>query len=278
MKIYDGFTFYNELDMLRVRLVEHDPFVDYFIIVEGDKTFSGKPKPFYFNANDPRFSCFRDKIISVKINLDSAPCDPWANEKKQRDGILRAATPEANDLILIGDVDEIVGRQHWPKVLSGVQRQEAVAIRMLTTYYYINLLLSVDCTATKIYKFKVLKEKNLSGDGARWCSWARPLPSIYGITRAYGWHFSFIGAETFIRNKIEAFSHQEYNSEEWKGLDRIREVVQNRKWLFGDLGRFVSFPVNDSWPLEMLANPVWKTYTEEPDPVMFRLRALFSRH
>ena len=81
-------------------------------------------------------------------------------------GFYGPPTPEANDLILIGDVDEIVGRQHWPKVLSGVQRQEAVAIRMLTTYYYINLLLSVDCTATKIYKFKVLKEKNLSGDGA----------------------------------------------------------------------------------------------------------------
>ena len=59
MKVYDGFIFYNELDLLRVRLVEHAPFVDRFIIVEGDRTFAGKPKPYYFDVMDSRFAATR---------------------------------------------------------------------------------------------------------------------------------------------------------------------------------------------------------------------------
>ena len=86
MKVYDGFTFYNELDMLRVRLVEHSPFVDSFILVEGDRTFSGQSKPSYFDPMDDRFKEFRHKIIHVKAALNAAPCDAWINERSQKEG------------------------------------------------------------------------------------------------------------------------------------------------------------------------------------------------
>ena len=88
MKIYDAFTFYNEFDLLRARLVEHDPFVDYFVLVEGDHTFSGHPKPMYFDPSDPRLAQFCHKIIRVKANLQTAPCDAWNNERTQRRAIL----------------------------------------------------------------------------------------------------------------------------------------------------------------------------------------------
>ena len=34
MAVYDAFMFFNEFDLLSVRLQEHDPFVDYFILVQ----------------------------------------------------------------------------------------------------------------------------------------------------------------------------------------------------------------------------------------------------
>ena len=43
-KIYDCFKFYNELDLLEIRLNELDPHVDFFVIVEATKTHSGKKK------------------------------------------------------------------------------------------------------------------------------------------------------------------------------------------------------------------------------------------
>lgn len=40
--IYDIFSFNNELDMLGLRLEILSPYVDYFVLVEADRTFSGK--------------------------------------------------------------------------------------------------------------------------------------------------------------------------------------------------------------------------------------------
>jgi len=62
-KIYDTFLFFNELDLLEIRLTMLYPHVDYFVISECDYTFSGKQKPFYFDENKEKFSKFMDKII-----------------------------------------------------------------------------------------------------------------------------------------------------------------------------------------------------------------------
>ena len=67
MKIYDCFNFFNELDILELRLNILYEHVDYFVIVEADKTHSGENKPFYLKENMERFKKFSDKIISYHI-------------------------------------------------------------------------------------------------------------------------------------------------------------------------------------------------------------------
>ena len=41
-KVYDCFTFFNELDLLEVRLAELYNVVDHFVIVESPISFTGK--------------------------------------------------------------------------------------------------------------------------------------------------------------------------------------------------------------------------------------------
>ena len=50
-KIYDCFNFFNELDILEIRLNTLYEYVDYFVIVESNLTHSGEQKPFYFEEN-----------------------------------------------------------------------------------------------------------------------------------------------------------------------------------------------------------------------------------
>ena len=47
-KIYDCFIFFNELDLLELRLEEHFDRVDIFVLCEANTTFTGRPKPLVF--------------------------------------------------------------------------------------------------------------------------------------------------------------------------------------------------------------------------------------
>ena len=67
MKIYDGFIFFNELDLLEIRLNILNDVVDYFILVEASVTHQGTPKPFIFEENKDKFTKFLDKIIYIKV-------------------------------------------------------------------------------------------------------------------------------------------------------------------------------------------------------------------
>ena len=47
LKVYDVFPFFNELDLLEIRLNTLNDFVDEFIIIEADTTHSGLSKPYF---------------------------------------------------------------------------------------------------------------------------------------------------------------------------------------------------------------------------------------
>ena len=62
--IYDCFPFFNELDILEIRLNVLYETVDYFVITEADKTHTGKAKEYLFEQNKERFSKFLDKLYT----------------------------------------------------------------------------------------------------------------------------------------------------------------------------------------------------------------------
>ena len=64
-RVFDCFPFFNELDVLEIRLAELDALVDHFVIVEATRTHTGKPKPLYFADNRKRYDRYAHKIIHV---------------------------------------------------------------------------------------------------------------------------------------------------------------------------------------------------------------------
>ena len=47
-KVFDCFPFYDELDLLEIRLNILNDVVDYFVLSEATRTFTGKPKPLHY--------------------------------------------------------------------------------------------------------------------------------------------------------------------------------------------------------------------------------------
>ena len=106
--IYDCFPFFNELDLLEIRLNVLKDVIDKFVLVEAGETHTGRAKPFYFKDNERRYSAFHDRIVYVKIERFPKGHDAWWCENYQRNEIVRGLEgAKPDDVVLISDIDEI---------------------------------------------------------------------------------------------------------------------------------------------------------------------------
>src|SRR5271170_855459 len=105
--IVDCFTFFDELDLLELRLEILDGVVDRFVLCEAPFTFRGEPKPLTYAGAAGRFARWRERIVPL-VYPHAADPNPWLNEWGQRDYLITGlADCNDADLVLIGDCDEI---------------------------------------------------------------------------------------------------------------------------------------------------------------------------
>jgi beta-1,4-mannosyl-glycoprotein beta-1,4-N-acetylglucosaminyltransferase len=217
-KIVDGFIFYNELALLEYRLNVLDSVVDHFVLVESRQTFTGKEKPLFFNDNKERFKKWLPKIIHIIVDLPHKN-DAWANESIQRNAIqqgISAIELSKDDLIIISDVDEILD----PNTLLSQKIDFTIdcsSVEMDMYYYNIEHKLGDPWRHVKLMTAGYLGHK--TPDGIR-----RSNPNR--VIKKGGWHLSYFGSAEFIRNKIQHFSHQEFNTEDITNTQHINEQIQ----------------------------------------------------
>ena len=108
--IFDCFTFFNELNILEIRLNELTEVVDWFVLVEATKTFQGQDKPLYYLENKNLFEEFNDKIIHIVVEFPERIDNEygrtkslaWGREQYQRDQIARGLNAaKSDDLVII---------------------------------------------------------------------------------------------------------------------------------------------------------------------------------
>ncbi|MGE3999282.1 MAG: hypothetical protein AB7I48_03620 [Planctomycetaceae bacterium] len=253
MAVYDCFTFFNEYDLLQVRLMEHSPFVDQFVIAQGSHTFSGKPNPHRLDLTEQRFAPFASKITLINVSLKPAPCNAWENEYRQRDALLEAVAWSDDDVLLLSDLDEIVSRNSWPAVLRRLRTDPVLSIRMGVFYYFINLRADREISVAKMATGRACRSAGVTSQELR----VSDAPDTEDIC---GWHFSYLGDEEFIRNKIQSFSHQEFNRREITDSGQIQRALRRQRDLFGRRIGYGWVPFDESWPLAMVQDAAWQRY------------------
>jgi len=238
-KVYDTFCFFNELDILELRLNILDPVVDYFVICESSVTHTGVIKPFYFEENKKRYEKFLHKIIHLKIedtpndfinlpkieNISTADdiCVlqiykfietqtnrfnratevHYGRDFFQKESVRRGLVNcDDNDLIMFSDCDEIPNPDLIPKCKELLEENSFLSFSQICYYYFINMLKEHDWKGTRIGKYKDLK--NYSYNELRANDWI-VLPNG-------GWHFSYMGGSDKVKTKINSFSAQEMNN------------------------------------------------------------------
>ena len=69
--IVDAFTFFNERELVELRIKYLNDVVDYFVIIEADVTHTGKPKKWNFpNILNQNLKKYSHKIQYHKMKLD----------------------------------------------------------------------------------------------------------------------------------------------------------------------------------------------------------------
>jgi len=238
--IYDCFTFRDELDILEIRLNVLNDVVDKFVICEADKTFTNQPKPYIFLQNIDRFSKWIDKISYLPITLEDEGLDfskndssytptsaAWQFEYQQRSALIYGLNEaQPNDLILMGDLDEI------PNPLDIKDYGFPVVYAMDFFYYFVNnksigprdktWLGTAQINGSYLSKLENLQElRNIKNN-------FHPIKS--------GWHLSYMGGKELIQTKIKSFSHTEYNQEKYYSDENINNSLLTGKDIFGREG------------------------------------------
>ena len=131
MKIYDCFSYWDEDLLLDLRLNVLNKYVDYFVIVEGNKTWQNNPKKLRFDI--AKFSNFKKKIIYIPVEDMPDGDDPYLRENFQRNCILRGLNSSSeDDMVIISDLDEIPN----PKSINQFQKKMKYAAFKQNHYYY----------------------------------------------------------------------------------------------------------------------------------------------
>jgi len=217
-KVYDCFSFLNELDLLEIRLNILDEYVDKFVITEAKEGHSGKKKEANLFHNMERFSKFKDKIIYQVI--EKFPDLPSHLKHRFQVNYALNVTKnlDENVLIMSGDIDEIPNPEILEKSLRLASEGKFIVFEQKMCYYYLNVqtedLHSVagekeNWLGTRLCKNKLLLKNVLTIDDLR-----LPHPTSHGlVVKNGGWHFSHQGGLDKITEKIESSLHQEFNNQ-----------------------------------------------------------------
>jgi len=242
-KTYDCILFFNEFDLLELRLKTLWDVVDTFVIVEAPWTFSGKPKPLYFKEFHYGFAKYLPKIkhIALSGNLDVEI--PWEREWTSRNAMLEGIKEaDDDDWVFQSDTDEI-----WrPELRDAAPNDRIATYEQMHCFYHLN---TPRVPEHKWLGTRRCKKKDWPGGQALRDSVGRRIENG-------GWHFSYLGDEYAASTKLQAFSHTEYSGPEYSDPRKIREHMNEGTDLITPLQAFyVPVPVDDTFPKPVVEDP-----------------------
>jgi beta-1,4-mannosyl-glycoprotein beta-1,4-N-acetylglucosaminyltransferase len=241
-KIIDCFTFFNELDMLEFRLTELDPYVDKFVIIESTKTFTGKPKPLYYNINKFKYKKWHHKIIhkivyDMPVSLPQEEIDKlvdlpeirdmnWVREHHQRRQIgkvLEKLDLDYEDVVLVSDLDEIPDLRNSYDFINLLKFSPVV---LQQDWYIWNLhnFKNSDWRGTSAFYYSHYISNKDIFQKIRNLRWDQ-RPEFMVVKN--GWHFSWFGNQEFIKQKMFSFAHTETANEYFNKKENITYLVEN---------------------------------------------------
>ncbi len=239
MKIFDTFLFFQEIDLLKIRLEYLYDEVDFFIILEYSQKFNGDKKEFLFEKNKREFDKYQNKILYFKVDLfhenylsiknylskskllvhhkilefieshDHYSKNElnWVLDSFQKEYIHYYLSMYAkdDDLIIFSDLDELPNLSFLNSVKYDLELKNRHFVAKQNEFkYFINLLSSTEWFGSIAGLYSNISKLSLND--------LRKNSRIdCKIFTNGGYHFTSCGGNEMLVSKIESWGHQEFN-------------------------------------------------------------------
>lgn len=269
--IFDCIPFFNELDILKLRMQILAPYVDQFVIEEATVTFSGESKRMIFAENRHLFAEFEDKIRYVAV--EDSPMEgvtTHERDKYQKNQLIRALGDcRAEDIIIFSDVDEIPNPETLVCVIESFEPGKIYHLAQRMFYCFLNMeeisgnLLSITGEFPGVEKKQWLGTKicsfaDLPREGIVFLREVSPADPRSVRVADGGWHFGYMGGDgeqdvsKRIGVKVQAAAHQEYNSKRY--LNEAVDRLLCGEDIFDRDAKFVRVEIDESFPVYLRAH------------------------
>jgi hypothetical protein len=263
MKIVDCFPYFNEKELLELRIKLLYDKVYKFIITDANKTHRGTPKNFSCKNTLQEIGLFDEKIKIVEVDLPSyeEEPNPWVRERMQRNAA--TAHIEDDDICIVSDCDEIINPEYVHYYASVANRYPNNILRIPL----VNLTARADLRAYDTYNNPVVSR------GSFFCkkhhlkkytlSDIRESSTLYkhfveftdicitenDVIEEVGWHFSWMGGADRMKTKISSFLH-------WNDGITLKENYIAKEDENDPLGR--QMIVLKKYPVELLPKKIFE--------------------
>ena len=260
-RVFDCFNLSHEpIKLLLLRLRTHYDHVDHFCINENAITYSGVEREWVLPKYEKELEPYMDKIIYRQIDIRERNLDwstfkqdyhsdrdeedkrtwpvRWQRSMYGRDCLIESPLEHASDddIIIQSDLDEII----LPEALADIQGWFADPRAIYTGHQkffmcHVNRLMYENGEPVEMWRgpqFCTLAYMKAFG-GFNTCRNPGKGPDHVKeyLIDGCGWHFSFLGGNDKIKEKLQGYGHQEHNNDMVK--DNLEENIKNNKDILG---------------------------------------------
>ena len=239
--LIDAFSFFNERELVELRVKYLNSVVDFFIVVEANITHQGKKKDWNFQSIlKKNLSEFSNKIQYHQINIDPEKIkneeswiidnvkgdDAWRIENFQRNYIKTACKKFlSEDILIISDVDEIPSKQKLEFIKScDFKKIAPVALEQH--------LFHIDCNFLRLESWRGSIVTTMQICNRFSPHQFRRARNRISYLSDSGWSFSSFGGPKKIKEKLESIAHKEFNNDKFKNIDHIINCQKTGSDLF----------------------------------------------
>ena len=253
--LLDCFPYFNERELLELRIRTLEDHVDGFLITDANRTHRGDEKNFTCLETIRELGLPEEKIQVLHVELPSfeeVP-DPWIRERGQRDALgVGLDLMDDDDIFICSDCDEIANPARFSELLEVVKEEKEKIVRLSMSMHYgradrqlvsptgelFDWRCGIVSTVGKFKAFGTLSSMRASTE------------NHYFGERDAGWHLSWMGDSDKRKTKLRSIA--EYYIWDRPEVQKLCEDFEPEEGKTDMLGRedhlLTSYPVENLMP------------------------------